>query len=90
MSVFIIVYIRSDNERLPKQGYVITFAVNFILFMLLMLDKDASTFTKRNFFIQLNSVKAIPQANQQARTKVFVVNCSQPDLQFTIVEGLNS
>ena len=91
MSVFIIiVYIRSDNERLPKQGYVITFAVNFILFMLLMLDKDASTFTKRNFFIQLNSVQAIPQANQQARTKVFVVICSQPDLQFTLVEGLNS
>ena len=50
MSVFIIVYIRSDNERLPKQGYVITFAVNFILFMLLMLDKDASIFTKRHFF----------------------------------------
>ena len=27
----IIVYSRSDNERLPKQGYVITFAVKFIL-----------------------------------------------------------
>ena len=86
MSVFIIVYIRSDNERLPKQGYVITFAINFILFMLLMLDKDASTFTKRHFFPQLNSVET--QANQQARTKVFVVNCSQPDLQDTVLERL--
>ena len=82
----IIVYIKSENERVSIQGYVITFAVNFILLMLLMLDKDASTFTKRHFFPQLNSVET--QANQQARTKVFVVNCSQPDLQDTVLERL--
>ena len=80
----IIVYSRSDNERLPKQGYVITFAVNFILLMLLMLDKDASTFTKRHFFTQLNSVET--QATWQTMTKVYVLNCSQPDLQVTILE----
>ena len=82
----IIVYIKSENERVSIQGYVITFSVNFILLMLLMLDKDASTFTKRHFFPQLNSVET--QANQQARTKVFVVNCSQPDLQDTVLERL--
>ena len=80
----IIVYSRSDNERLPKQGYVITFAVNFILLMLLMLDKDASTFTKRHFFTQLNSVET--QATWQTMTNVYVLNCSQPDLQVTILE----
>ena len=80
----IIVYSRSDNERLPKQGYVITFAVNCILLMLLMLDKDASTFTKRHFFTQLNSVET--QATWQTMTNVYVLNCSQPDLQVTILE----
>ena len=80
----IIVYSRSDNERLPKQGYVITFAVNFILLMLLKLDKDASTFTKRHFFTQLNSVET--QATWQTMTNVYVLNCSQPDLQVTILE----
>ena len=85
----IIVYIRSENERVPKQGYVITFSVNFTLLMLLMLDKDASTFTKRHFFTHLTSVETIPVPNQQVRTNVFVVNCSQTDRQVTIVERLN-
>ena len=49
-----------------------------------MLDKDASTFTKRHFFTQLNSVET--QATWQTMTKVYVLNCSQPDLQVTILE----
>jgi hypothetical protein len=61
----------SDNSRVPVQAFVVTFTLNFILFLLIIMDKEANAFTKR-------SVKAIIQQRWQTLQRLFTRNVINP------------
>ena len=73
---------RSDSANAPIQSHVITFVINFILLLFLLLEKEALTFAKRHFFT--GRAKVTPRI--PIPTRLFVISDCQSEIQDTQME----
>jgi hypothetical protein len=72
VTIAFIIFIKTTLEdvRVPVRGYVVTFTLNIILLLLILLDNEALTFSKRH----LSQAAITLQPKWQALTRVFTRN----------------